>query len=405
VLVKSTGATTAGVVGTTVTAVGVGEDVHDGAAPATAGSIDSTYGVYISGNRNNESDGLRNIANTGRTLHSDQLVDGGQRVLGRQGRLGRLRRCTALTAAVRITFISSADKVGAAGNKKPDAFLTSRAIQTNLAKQYQSQKRMNDAKSVEIEGGYTGINVNLVPVIFDDDCPKTDVFAVKNDGAEVVRADGSGLDGDGGLGRLPSQGRLDRRHEGRGMAGVVGLARGARLAASERIGRLQVRAGRHERQRLTRGMRPRGDPGALRVSSHGNLSRFITQLRQARNGRWTTISPEEGGVAGELRDIDESLRLRKSEENGIYVVYQVDEAGDESLVTTADRWSWQQLPDRVRRIRHSSYDFVKELDRLDAEAKGSGIVLVGSMWVSGGAAASFACRSDLGCRTRCSSRR
>jgi hypothetical protein len=94
----------------------------------------------------------------------------------------------------------------------------------------------------------------------------------------------------------------------------------------------------------------------------------ITQLRQARNGRWTTISPEEGGVAGELRDIDSSLRLRKSEENGIYVVYQVDEAGDESLVTTADRWSWPQLPDRVRRIRHSSYDFVKELDRLDAEA-------------------------------------
>jgi hypothetical protein len=236
VLVKSTGATTAGVVGTTVTAVACRRrrsrrqtlrllPVRSTRRTACTSPATATTSPTVCGTSRTPA---------GRCTPSTR--DGGQRVLGRQGRLGRLVG-TALTAAGEDHVHQPANKVGAAGNKKPDAFLTSRAIQTNLYKQYQSQRRINDAKSVEIDGGYTGINVNLVPVIFDDDCPYTDVFAVKNDGAEVVRADGSGLDGDQGLGCLASQGRLDRRHEGRGVAGVVGLARGARLAAAERIGR------------------------------------------------------------------------------------------------------------------------------------------------------------------------
>lgn len=78
ILVKSTGATTNGVVGATVSAVSF-TGTKDSAtqtnatltiSPGSAGALDNTYGVYIHGDRSSESDGLRNITNTGRTLHS-----------------------------------------------------------------------------------------------------------------------------------------------------------------------------------------------------------------------------------------------------------------------------------------------------------------------------------------------
>ena len=51
-------------------------------------------------------------------------------------------------------------------------FLTSRGIRRRLADTYQSQKRFNDARAVNIHGGYTAIMVNEIPVVVDDDCPQ-----------------------------------------------------------------------------------------------------------------------------------------------------------------------------------------------------------------------------------------
>jgi hypothetical protein len=60
-------------------------------------------------------------------------------------------------------------------------FLTTRGIRRRLADTYQSTKRFNDARAVEIHGGYTAIFVNEIPVIIDDDVPKGWAFALRKD--------------------------------------------------------------------------------------------------------------------------------------------------------------------------------------------------------------------------------
>src|ERR1019366_4666065 len=69
ILVKSTGATSTGAVATLVTARSVSASPNTVTVAATV-TTDSTFGVYITGNRNLESDGLRNITSSARTLHS-----------------------------------------------------------------------------------------------------------------------------------------------------------------------------------------------------------------------------------------------------------------------------------------------------------------------------------------------
>src|SRR5205823_882963 len=59
-----------------------------------------------------------------------------------------------------------------------ETFLTSRGIRRRLADSYQSQKRFNDAKAVEVHGGYSAVMVNEIPVVADDDCPKQFAFAI-----------------------------------------------------------------------------------------------------------------------------------------------------------------------------------------------------------------------------------
>src|SRR6185312_10747707 len=74
VIVRSSGATGTGALGRTVTAVAYTGTANSATqanvtiSGATI-SVDNTYGIYVSGNRNAESDGLRNICNTSRTLH------------------------------------------------------------------------------------------------------------------------------------------------------------------------------------------------------------------------------------------------------------------------------------------------------------------------------------------------
>jgi hypothetical protein len=74
-----------------------------------------------------------------------------------------------------------ADDVGQNGEGDVEVFLTTRGIRRRLADTYQSTKRFNDARAVEVHGGYTAIFVNEIPVIIDDDVPKTWVFALRKD--------------------------------------------------------------------------------------------------------------------------------------------------------------------------------------------------------------------------------
>jgi hypothetical protein len=172
IVVQATGATGTGIVATQVT----GRNVAAGTFTiGTAVTTDTTYGVYVASNRNNEMDGLRNIASPARTLHSiDSTASGNQFWDANQILVGSAVGTTAVAAEG--SFTQLADQVGQSGNGDVEVFLTTRGVRRGLANTYTSQKRYNDSDAVDVHGGYSAIMVNEIPVIADDDCPKQWAF-------------------------------------------------------------------------------------------------------------------------------------------------------------------------------------------------------------------------------------
>jgi hypothetical protein len=142
----------------------------------TPGSVDQTYGLYLRGSYGNEMDGLRNMVGTSRTLHSINSATAGNEFWN----AGSVKSAGGATAGESL-FEQVADDVGQYGNGEIDVFLTTRGIRRRLADTYASQKRMNDARMVDIHGGYTAIMVNEIPVVLDDDCPKGFAFGINKD--------------------------------------------------------------------------------------------------------------------------------------------------------------------------------------------------------------------------------
>jgi hypothetical protein len=177
VVLKSTGALGAGpigVVGDTVT----GRSNTAGSetitlATGVAGTVTTSYGVYVAGSYGKEMDGLRNIVSTGRTLHSINSATAGNEFWN-----ASFYQSASSGVAGESLFEQLADSVGETGQGNVEAFITSRGIKRRLADTYQSQKRFNDAQAVNVHGGYTAIMVNEVPVISDDDCPKGNIFGI-----------------------------------------------------------------------------------------------------------------------------------------------------------------------------------------------------------------------------------
>lgn len=177
VLIESTGATTNGVVGAEVVAkeITATEAKFTLSKELSAELGAETYAVYITGNRNNEMDGLRNITQGKRTLHSINSETAGNSFWeGQEQAVGK--SVTETAVAGQSSFEQLADKVGSQGNGDVEIFLTSRGIRRRLADTYESQKRYNDGKAVDIHGGYSAIMVNEIPVVADDDCPKQYAF-------------------------------------------------------------------------------------------------------------------------------------------------------------------------------------------------------------------------------------
>jgi hypothetical protein len=135
-------------------------------------SVTSADSVYISGNRLNESDGLRNICNTGRTLHSinsstNPIWDSNITPAGQVNPSEDL-------------FMTQAQRIRQRGGEKIDVILTTYGVQRKLANTYASQKRWNDANVTKIDGGYSAIMISAggdpVPVVADVDCPNGTAF-------------------------------------------------------------------------------------------------------------------------------------------------------------------------------------------------------------------------------------
>lgn len=170
VLIESTGATTNGVVEAEITERKPEESKVTLSKELAAELAAETYAVYVSGNRSNEMDGLRNITENERTLHSVNSATPGNAFWKAQT-LAVGESAAKPAVAGESSFEQLADKVGAQGNGDVEVFLTSRGVRRRLADSYQSQKRFNDAKAVDVHGGYSAIMVNEVPVVADDDAP------------------------------------------------------------------------------------------------------------------------------------------------------------------------------------------------------------------------------------------
>lgn len=140
----------------------------------------TAYGVYLRGSYGNEMDGLRNIINKERTLHEiNSSTAGNEFWNGRVQKVGTSE--TELSVAGETSFEKLADEVGFSGNGEVEVFLTTRGVRRRLADTYQSQKRFNDAQAVNVHGGYSAIMVNEIPVIADDDCPRTFAFGLNKE--------------------------------------------------------------------------------------------------------------------------------------------------------------------------------------------------------------------------------
>jgi hypothetical protein len=175
-----------GVVGATVTA----RDTTAGSETITidtalAGTATTAFSVYLSGSRNLEMDGLRNIISTSRTLHSINSATAGNEFWN--------AKSTAVGGvAGESSFTKLLDDVAQNGNGEVDVFITTRGVRRRLADSYQSTKRFNDARAVQVHGGYTAILVNEVPVIADDDAPKGFAFGINKDSFKWFQQEGPG---------------------------------------------------------------------------------------------------------------------------------------------------------------------------------------------------------------------
>lgn len=158
------------------------------------GEPTTEYSVYISGSYKNEMDGLQNIVAKERTLHEINSATAGQ-----ENWDGKVESAESNIAGETL-FEKIADRVGETGNGEIDVFVGTRGIKRRLADTFQSAKRSNDAKNVEVHGGYTAIWVNEKPLVIDDDCVKGTVYGInKNSFRWFEQAPPGWLEKDGGI--------------------------------------------------------------------------------------------------------------------------------------------------------------------------------------------------------------
>jgi len=179
IVLKSDGTTSEGKVGVEVTKR-EGGSTKKIEVSETVTKVTTNYGVYLNGSYGNEMDGLRNIIAKSRTLHEINSATAGNEFWnGRVQNVGESE--SVLATAGETSFEKLADEVGLSGNADVEVFLTSRGVRRRLADTYQSQKRYNDAEAVRVHGGYSAIMVNEIPVIADDDCPRTYAFGLNKE--------------------------------------------------------------------------------------------------------------------------------------------------------------------------------------------------------------------------------
>jgi hypothetical protein len=135
-------------------------------------------GSYGTGTSAQESDGFRNITATSGSLH--QLSASSYPVWA-----GSEVDAARAASTTEDLFIQLSQTIRKKSSKTPDVFLTTLGVQRRLANNFTSLKRYNDAKVLDVKGGYSAIMVaagnNPVPVISDVDAPQGFAFGLRKD--------------------------------------------------------------------------------------------------------------------------------------------------------------------------------------------------------------------------------
>ena len=168
--------------------------------------------VVLSGNYAKESDGFRNITATSGSLH-------GVSASSYSVWAGSESDANYATTGLEDLYIQLAQSIRKKAAKSPDVFLTTLGAQRRLAGQYTSQKRWNDAKVLDVDGGYSAIMVAAgakpIPVIADVDAPTGFAFALRKDSfawTELQKPDWlSAPDGKGSILSLKTTGSSGQR--------------------------------------------------------------------------------------------------------------------------------------------------------------------------------------------------
>jgi hypothetical protein len=94
----------------------------------------------------------------------------------------------------------------------------------------------------------------------------------------------------------------------------------------------------------------------------------LTQVRAGRDGRRVLVEDDVLGIVRELKEIDPNLTVHWNEYGEFYAIGEMLPDGTESLVTTVPELD-ARLPEHMRMLQSSGYNYVKEMERQDREAE------------------------------------
>ena len=177
IIVKTTGAATAGVAGTSVASIT--DTTTFTITDTLAGTPAATYGVYIAGSRNNEMMGLSGIVSTTATLQGLDVANypwWKATVLANSGS----------NRAISDTLLQTAiDTLEANSSGMCTAMYTSFGVRRAYQALLTATKQLVNTQ--ELKGGYKAITYNDLPIIADKDAPANKIFVVDEDELQVFR--------------------------------------------------------------------------------------------------------------------------------------------------------------------------------------------------------------------------
>ena len=177
IIVRTTGAATAGVAGTSVASIT--DATTFTIADTLAGSPAATYGVYIAGSRDNEMMGLSGIVSATATLQGLDVANypwWKAKVLANSGS----------NRAISDTLLQTAiDTLEANSSGMCTAMYTSFGVRRAYQGLLTATKQLVNTQ--ELKGGYKAITYNDMPIIADKDAPANKIFVVDENELQVFR--------------------------------------------------------------------------------------------------------------------------------------------------------------------------------------------------------------------------